>query len=1035
MVVAGTTIYAGASDNVYCSIDFGGTWKRSFLGEPVYSLALIGDKLFAATDEGVRDVDLTEGCDQSWGHVNDLAHQTDLSHHPFRTLIVKGNFLFAGGRDGVFRYNTVEDSWQAVTNNQVTGVLELITRGNSIFAHTRRGGVYRSENDGRSWQLATQSLKIPEPYPNKGAIQFVYGFTPAGQTLLAVTNLGVYRSENDGRDWQRVSDIFVDSADKQWLATIGNTIFDLTAEGVFRSEDRGAGWHPADIGIPSMSVTSLVTLGGLHFAAAGGRIFQSKNLGMSWELARLPGPRIAPSETLFLIGRTVLSSSGDRTEDLGNSWQEFTSGLSRLVPLRGAVEIGGKLFLAGPSFSVTQQSKEKRLWNDVQGFPGEANALAALGGTLFVGTDHGVFRSADEGKTWKETNTDLVEPNVRILNSTDSVLFAVASKATLFKLEGPAAAWRKLTGNGLPGQVLCIWVDHIYPDVVIVGTDSGLFWSIDGGQQFYPAAQGPDPAFKKVYAINQGDGDLLVGTDAGVLFLIDNLPRPTIIRRLEGSARIAWAFFKDHYLSSAGTTLFVILALLLGSPRVIIILKRIPKFREQVLLFYQTPFGRWKLYRHYVRSLKRDPEIQLVHRQYLDLPFTATKDNGKVPEPSEKPLSEFIQQAMSNCPVVIVAGGGYGKSTACLSVASRAANTFGLLSLLRSKALPVPAIVRGPLYGGSIVTKIRDSLSNRGAVVDEEITISQFLAGHIFVVFDGLNEIDPRYQEQAQSTDIPPFVETRQQGKFMLATRGRLPKSIALALSPFVTVDLSELDDESETKLFSKYLSNATPLSSEEKLHEDVQLALGQLHAKLSELPRIPLMIRLAAESYAKNHTIPNYRSQLFDDYIGKLLDPVKTRLPSEDAAIFAVLYLIRNTYLRSKGRHGLTYIEGVNALGEIHEKLSTHYGFEVAAVDVLRRFIESGLYKRNENYLTFFHPSFESYFAAKALFELLYTTHVKEDLTCLIESWAEHGTALKETWEFLRELIGLSTHPPDLQLLEEAAKDCVTYLRCQPRR
>jgi photosystem II stability/assembly factor-like uncharacterized protein len=84
--------------------------------------------------------------------------QWEQSNGPYggdvRSLIQSGNYLYAGTfGGGVFRSSDNGESWQEKSiglNNR--DVYSLIQSGNYIYAGTDGGGVYRSTDNGESWQ-------------------------------------------------------------------------------------------------------------------------------------------------------------------------------------------------------------------------------------------------------------------------------------------------------------------------------------------------------------------------------------------------------------------------------------------------------------------------------------------------------------------------------------------------------------------------------------------------------------------------------------------------------------------------------------------------------------------------------------------------------------------------------------------------------------------------------------------------------------------------------------------------------------------
>jgi photosystem II stability/assembly factor-like uncharacterized protein len=251
---------------VVVSDDLGTTWTPRRGGLPtdrsVYALALVPGqpgRLYAATGRGVYT---TSDGGASWleatGPYPEIEKVSSLYVDPVRPEIV-----LAGTWQRVYRSDDGGSTWRGVfegmvLDSEVFTLTPVPWRRGEVWASTC-GWVYRGEGWGEKWTRHKEGLAQRR--------------TPAFQvlvdgTLLAGTVEGVFRSEDDGRTWRRATGPELSSlAIVQHPARPQRVVLGTEGAGIWISDDGGRSFRPASRGLTNLRVMALVRAGGEVLAA------------------------------------------------------------------------------------------------------------------------------------------------------------------------------------------------------------------------------------------------------------------------------------------------------------------------------------------------------------------------------------------------------------------------------------------------------------------------------------------------------------------------------------------------------------------------------------------------------------------------------------------------------------------------------------------------------------------------------------------------------------------------------------------------
>jgi hypothetical protein len=249
LTTAGEGVVAGTDQGVFMSRDAGEHWQPAKKGigteSRVFCLTAHAGRVFAGTHRHGVLFSVDEG--MTWSAVN-----AGLTDWYVRSLLVVGTRLYAGtDTKGVFVSDNNGTSWR----NQRTGlpdssqVFDLASVDKTVFAGLYSKGLYRWDAERGLW------VKTGEVVPLELSV--------AGNTLVVGHNPGgVFVSDDLGKTWQDGTaglpvdaPIWTLAADEErvWAGTTGRVGLDQDVFGLFASQDRGKSWTRSDAGLPPSS--------------------------------------------------------------------------------------------------------------------------------------------------------------------------------------------------------------------------------------------------------------------------------------------------------------------------------------------------------------------------------------------------------------------------------------------------------------------------------------------------------------------------------------------------------------------------------------------------------------------------------------------------------------------------------------------------------------------------------------------------------------------------------------------------------------
>ena len=482
-----------------------------------------GDRLFATTRSQAAHVSTDDGF--TWSSVLSFPSRVFLTE-----LAVNGPNLAANVQDftilahfQIFNSQDNGATWRRIyVTSSLLQNLMVDDSGYVYAVEPTQGILYRYS--GTRWIAisAPQSFLMETTIPPdvSPSLKIAGAVTHAGSLLIGTLQNGMYISTDRGATWRHT--LFSGSTSYS-ISTINASLPDRilvgaspnsnahTNGGVFVSKDSGKSWQ--GMGLTGFSISAVVPAGAEDlFALADNQVARYTASTGVWRPADLGGKQFTALQVSSK--NTVLASSDFlsvlRSTDEGQSWSGGE--------LRGndvfavTTNDSGDILVGTLGNRVYRSPADGLRWTQsAVGAIGEyVFSFAKQNGSIFAGTDRGVYESIDGGNSWlHRTDSSIAGSAFAVALTSDGTIFAGTSFGVVRSTDG-GSTWGH---SGIAGSTV-FFMSAANDDMIFAATEKdGVFSSTDHGTTWVSRSLVRDDL--QTIDVN-GEGDVFAGAFGGV---------------------------------------------------------------------------------------------------------------------------------------------------------------------------------------------------------------------------------------------------------------------------------------------------------------------------------------------------------------------------------------------------------------------------------------------------------------------------------------------------------------------------------------
>lgn len=494
----------GPGSGFYKTSDGGKTWKKISKGLPAGDLGRIAlaiapskpNVLYANVEAKQTGLYRSEDSGESWNFVN-RSFNVEIRPFYFSHLAVdpkdpnrlyKPGFFLSASSDGgqsFGDFGNIHPDEHAIWIDPTNSLHLLIGTDGGVFTSYDKGNTWRYLNNIPVSQFYHVTYDMQQPYHVYGGLQDNNSWEGPSQGSNGV----------QGRDWKTVG-----FGDGFW------TVPDPIDSDVIYSEAQGG-----EIMKFSRKTGEVKLI--KPYPANGESKFR-----FNWNTPIVINPK--NTKTLYLGGQFLFRSTNQ-----GESWEKISPDLTTNDPAKQKQEDSGGL-------TIDNSTAE----NHCTIFAISASPLDE--NVIWVGTDDGnVQVTRDNGKTWTNVTANVAGlPKATWVSSIEAGHYDAGTayatfdnhqtgdmKTYVYRTTDFGKTWKSISTDSMKGYAHVIREDLVNRNLLFLGTEMGLFLSVDGGEQWGQFTGKLPNVSVRDLAIQPRESDLIIATHGRGVWILDDL--------------------------------------------------------------------------------------------------------------------------------------------------------------------------------------------------------------------------------------------------------------------------------------------------------------------------------------------------------------------------------------------------------------------------------------------------------------------------------------------------------------------------------
>lgn len=410
--------------------------------------------------------------------------------------------------------------WQQLQEPTGGQTAEMLEVGGYLFVNGIRGGIYRSSDEGLTWQSVNNGL--PADYTT-------WAFNSYNSKIYVANSEGAYYSGDFGNSWVSLTDNFDDSSKGFYsIDVFGDEIYGGSTGGYYYSADHGITWTFISSKYSNEQIRGIRKLDSRIWIGSTNGLYFSDDNGITWTLKlNISVSQLVLKDDQLWVGgndsafKILVMVSHDKGGTFIDSNVNITLGF-----ISGIFVSENEVFITTGTPTYYYSTNNGVSWSQ-KIFPSYYRNINVSGGSrmykkgsaLFITYDDGILYSSDMGITWNKRNIGLLNQSVNEVRLMGNTIVCNTTNNGVFFTADDGATWSR---NNDPA-IIFPESFHTEQNTLVVSTTRNIYKSQDYGhswQQLLQLDANSQDVNNSIYFTGHGER-LMLSTLKGIYFSKD----------------------------------------------------------------------------------------------------------------------------------------------------------------------------------------------------------------------------------------------------------------------------------------------------------------------------------------------------------------------------------------------------------------------------------------------------------------------------------------------------------------------------------